>query len=217
MAIIEKYADLFSSIEMEKIELEKELLVDKLTGIKNRRALEEIAPKILNIERRDNRQFSLLMLDIDNFKKYNDALGHPAGDELLKELPKIIGGVIRKSDLLFRYGGEEFIVALPETGKQGAMETAEKIRKVVEEKVFEIKSVPEESKDQKITLSLGVFSSEQLPENSWKDHRKNKSDAVLKEMISKADTALYKAKKEGRNQSVLFHESMENDLKKERA
>ncbi len=204
--IVEKYADMFSTIEMEKMKLEKESLTDKLTGIKNRRALEKIAPEIMKIERRNNRKLSVLMLDIDFFKTYNDTFGHPAGDEIIKALPKIIGRVIRSSDQIFRYGGEEFVILLPETDAVGAKMTAEKIRKEVAAALF--MPITSEEK-QKVTVSIGIFSSEQLPVSDWQNYKEKKSDEILKMMLEKADKALYKAKEQGRNSAAIFDDSME--------
>lgn len=170
----------------EKEKAEEMSLIDELTGIKNRRALEKIVPEIMNIERRSGRNLSFLMIDIDEFKSINDNLGHKAGDEVLKNLPRIIGEIIRRSDFICRYGGDEYVIVLPDTDSERAMNIAEKIRKTVEEKGS-------------YTLSIGVFSSEHLPKDKWRNYHKFNSLSILKEMIEESDDTLYKAKKAGRN------------------
>ncbi len=127
-----------------------------------------------------NRNVSIVMIDIDNFKKFNDAFGHQAGDEVLKQLGASLKNCARKIDITCRYGGDEFAIILPDTGKDEAIATAERIRQTVEK---------EEISGTHFTLSMGVAT---FPVDG---DRKE-------EMIKKADVALYKAKSEGKNRVV---------------
>lgn len=148
-------------------------LHDPLTGLGNRRLLEITMDGLFEAVRRYERDLSVIMVDIDYFKNYNDTHGHPAGDQVLAAVAKLILGEIRKSDVAVRYGGEEFIVLLRETSPKDACETAERIRQSVEAQTG-------------ITVSLGVSSF----------HR----DMPDKEsLIELADQALYEAKQNGRN------------------
>ncbi len=127
----------------------------------------------LNRAKRFDEPFSIIMLDIDHFKKYNDQFGHTEGDRLLKKLARLILKEVRQIDLAVRYGGEEFLVLLPETDLIKACDVAERMRNAVE-------------KHTKITISLGVSSHKK----SMKTHEG---------FINKADKALYRAKKNGKN------------------
>jgi len=150
---------------------------DPLTTIYNRRKLLELLGTEVEKAKRYSRPLSLIMLDIDHFKKVNDNYGHINGDSVLKTITNIVSSVIRKVDILARYGGEEFIVLCPETNIEGALVLAEKIRAAVEQ--YSCPSIG------KITVSAGAA------ELSVKD-----SGAVL---VTKADEALYVAKQRGRN------------------
>ncbi len=118
-------------------------------------------------------------MDIDHFKKLNDTYGHAWGDKVLQELAKQILLIIREVDVFARWGGEEFVLLLPNTGKEGAFILAEKIRKMIEE------SESEELKD--LTISIGVC-------------RVNPKTYDIEEAIGRADLAMYEAKRKGRNQ-----------------
>ncbi len=152
--------------------------VDGLTGLYNHRHFHEQIERELLRARRGCTHLSMVMLDVDNFKNYNDLYGHPAGDKLLKQIAQIIKDSLRKSDMVARYGGEEFAVILPETGPQGAYDVAERIRTAIAGCLFTGgKKMPKG----KITVSLGV--------STYPEHG---SDAV--ELIKAADRALYQAK-----------------------
>jgi diguanylate cyclase (GGDEF)-like protein len=129
------------------------------------------------------------MLDIDYFKVYNDKNGHVAGDKLLKKLAKILKNNIRKIDFVGRYGGEEFLLILPETNHTGAVALVEKIRKLISETKF-IGS--ENQPEKKVTISVGVA--------TFHGEYKNKTH-----LIESADALLYEAKKSGRNKLVNKH------------
>ena len=172
---VEKYF-LLSSNE------DKEFLVDLavrdgLTGLFNRRYFNEMIMVEVNRLKRSPMSLSLLMLDIDNFKNYNDTQGHPAGDVLLKEAAKVFKNSVRPSDVVCRYGGEEFIIILPQTDKLAAKIVAERLR--VQFELY----LP-------ATVSIGIAS---IPEDAQ----------GISALIDKADGALYQAKKSGKNKWCL--------------
>jgi diguanylate cyclase (GGDEF)-like protein len=158
-------------------ELERISTVDALTGLHNRRFLTQRLSEELVRSYREKCSFTVLMADVDEFKKYNDAFGHPAGDEVLKKVANILLGSTRAVDCTARYGGEEFAVLLADTVGDGAMQVAERIRERVETEKFE---------GRKITISIGMA---EFPVHG------HTADAV----ISRADEALYAAKRAGRN------------------
>lgn len=163
-------------------ELTQLALYDKLTGLYNRGSFDKKLSEELERSSRYKKQFSLLMFDIDFFKKVNDAYGHQAGDEALKGVANIIRESIRATDYPTRFGGEEFIVILPETDSTEAVNLAERIRKIIE--VADIHT--SETEAIHITVSIGIATS----------HKDISTDALLKNV----DDALYKAKNSGRNQ-----------------
>lgn len=162
-------------------------ITDKLTGLYNHAYFEHFLGLEVKRSLRQNMPVSLMMIDIDDFKQYNDTLGHLAGDQILSELGQLIKTNIREIDLAARYGGEEFSVVLPGVDLKGAVTTAERIRLVIHENSFS----PELSSDSKnLSVSIGIAA---CP-----------SDAeAVKELINKADMALYKAKREGKNRVCL--------------
>ncbi len=172
-------------------QLEEKSSIDSMTGIPNRRYFEEHLVKEWRRAMRDLRPLSLIMIDIDNFKKYNDTYGHLKGDECLKKVADCLyKGVHRPSDVVARLGGEEFAVLLPETTLNGAASLAEKLRHDVE-----MLNIPHKHSDcgGKITISLGVASL--VP------------GAPLhpRDLLKHADKALYQAKQLGKNRvSVDF-------------
>lgn len=160
--------------------------VDGLTEIRNRRTFLQVLTMELPRVQRYNKTFGLLMLDIDFFKNYNDTNGHPQGDVLLKTLAAIIKKQLRESDTPGRYGGEEFIMLLPETQKEESITIAERIRHAIEAWDF---PRAERQPGGRITASIGVAS---YPEDG---------DTVEK-LINAADDALYSAKSSGRNRVI---------------
>lgn len=174
--------DITENFEL-KMKLEKLALHDSLTGLCNRLNFDEKLQDEMNRTLRYGTHASLLMLDIDFFKKVNDTYGHQAGDEVLKSIADTISNSIRKSDYAARYGGEEFSVILPETDQTKAIELAERIRLAIEQKEFRIS----ESDTIHLTISIGVGSS---------------SERIISPelLIQAADGALYHAKENGRNQ-----------------
>lgn len=157
---------------------------DSLTGIYNRKFLENQLQNELKRFKRGLRPFSLIMFDIDFFKKINDTYGHLCGDFVLKSLTSIVLSTIRATDTLARYGGEEFFCVLPETEIDNAIHFAEMLRKVVENKTFTFQDITIQ-----LTISLGVTAM----------NEEIKSSEVL---LKKADDALYEAKRTGRNKVI---------------
>jgi len=159
-------------------------ITDGLTGLYNHRHFHEQLEVEVNRAQRYDLNLSLIMIDLDHFKKFNDSYGHLEGDTLLRKIAQILKSSLRETDYVARYGGEEFAVILPETNKAGASFAAERVRKTISEQTFgEV--------GEKMTISLGVA--------SYPD------DACLRtDLIKKADEALYRAKKEGRNRTCLF-------------
>uniref|UniRef100_A0A7C4Y517 GGDEF domain-containing protein n=1 Tax=candidate division WOR-3 bacterium TaxID=2052148 RepID=A0A7C4Y517_UNCW3 len=158
---------------------------DGLTGLYNHRFFQEFLQKQIEKSKRDKKVFSLLFIDIDNFKKFNDRYGHLAGDYVLKEIANVINGSIRSSDIAARYGGEEIAVILPETDDENALRTAEKIRRNIESHSIILN---EQNEAINITVSIGTSS--------------YKEGFTKEDLISLADKALYQAKSEGKNRVV---------------
>jgi diguanylate cyclase (GGDEF)-like protein len=152
-------------------------LHDHLTGLPNRRFLQIQMDKCIEAVKRYGEYLSVIMLDIDHFKRYNDRLGHVKGDGLLVHLAGILARETRSADFVFRYGGEEFLIILPRTGQKPACDVAERIRRVVET-------------DTEVTISLGVA--------FYREGSNN-----CESLIQSADTALYQAKRDGRNLVVV--------------
>ena len=158
---------------------------DPLTKLYNRRYFSEISEHILELAKRERKQLSIIMLDIDYFKNVNDTYGHKVGDEVIISLANILLKMSRKSDISCRFGGEEFILLLPQTAIFGADIIAEKIRKTVE--TLELKTDAGDTLNYKI--SLGVSQVNLLHDNS------------IEAAIKRADDALYEAKNSGRNRT----------------
>jgi diguanylate cyclase (GGDEF)-like protein len=158
-------------------ELERLSVTDQLTGLYNRRRLSEVLANEVLRSRRHQHAFSLLVMDVDNFKKFNDAHGHLAGDRVLASVADVLRETTREIDTPARYGGEEFVVVLPETDMEAAVEVAERIRLLLASRIFE---------GGRVTISIGVA---EFPEHG--------SDPEA--LIAAADAALYRAKDEGRN------------------
>jgi len=181
----EELAAINETLREKNVELHEISITDSLTGLYNRKHLMETLDKEVSRSQRHNHTFSLLVIDIDHFKKYNDTYGHLAGDEVLSRLASVFKESIRSSDYAARYGGEEFIIMLPEVGPEQGVEGAERVRHKVAEERFD-----GEGESIKVTISVGVAS---YPENG--------EDA--ESVIRNADEALYEAKELGRNQVVL--------------
>ncbi len=159
---------------------------DALTGLFNRRYLDETLPREINRAERNNGPLSVLLFDIDHFKMFNDTHGHDAGDLVLRSIADVIVSNIRESDIACRYGGEEFVIILPDTTIETAERRAEALRNDVSRMRLEYKG----QEIGKITISVGVAA---YPQNG------TKRDALIKS----ADEAMYMAKRGGRNQVVV--------------
>lgn len=160
---------------------------DDLTQIINRRTFFEKGLICFKQAKKEPSSFALLMLDLDFFKNVNDTYGHPAGDKVLVDMTNAVRGHIRKDDMFARYGGEEFVIILKNANKDEAFLIAENLRKLIEETVFTV----EKDVVLKMTISIGV--------TVYKDSFKN-----FDEMVNTVDKALYIAKENGRNKSVVI-------------
>jgi len=186
-----------AALALTNLRLRKQLkdlsIRDPLTGLFNRRYLEEFFEQELIRSRRKSNQLSVLMLDIDHFKSFNDTFGHEAGDAVLFELGRFFKREMRGSDVTCRYGGEEFILLLPETSIDNAERRAEQLRN-------NVKSLQVKFLDQilpEINVSLGIA--------SFPDHGDS-----MGELIRNADLALYKAKEEGRDRVCIAPKSLDS-------
>jgi two-component system cell cycle response regulator len=170
----------------DKEKLEQLATFDSLTGLYNRRATLGKLRELINLANRYKEDFSLIMLDIDHFKRVNDRYGHLIGDSVLEEIATIICRNIRETDIVGRYGGEEFIIVLPKTDLSSAWVVAERLRTIIE------KAEMKESTGSvfAITVSQGLA--------SWE------RDEDAYSLISRADEALYKAKEKGRNRVQIM-------------
>jgi len=165
--------------------LKKDAITDALTSLYNRRHFNSIVEKEYKRSIRQNIKMSIIMFDIDHFKKINDTYGHSVGDMILVESSKVYQSKIREEDSVFRIGGEEFTIVLPHTNTSEAVALSERIRVSIENKVFET-----EQKDKvSITISFGV--------SGLVD-----TDEKFEDILLRADTALYEAKKSGRNKVI---------------
>lgn len=171
---------------MEK-ELEKFATTDPLTGAKNRRAFLDLFKKELKRSKRYGHNFALLMMDIDHFKKVNDTFGHDIGDKTLKLLVAKAHSVLRDTDIFGRWGGEEFIILLPETGLPYASSAAERLRGALAKSEL----MTNDGANINFTVSIGFTVVED-------------KDLLMEDIIQKADKALYMAKKQGRNRVVFL-------------
>ncbi|UJF28435.1 sensor domain-containing diguanylate cyclase [Planococcus sp. 107-1] len=168
----------FEIIERNNQQLTESAVTDSLTGLPNRRKLEEVLAEWAS----DKQQFSMLVLDIDHFKSINDAFGHQTGDETLKKLAETVQAMLGDKDHCFRYGGEEFVLLLPEQTGPSAYQTAEKIRLKIEG----TRLIPHQA----VTVSIGIA---EFPAQT----------SSLEKLFSLADKALYRSKAEGRNRITL--------------
>ncbi|MBB5172578.1 sensor domain-containing diguanylate cyclase [Texcoconibacillus texcoconensis] len=183
-------------MEQEKLKQANEILkqssqIDGLTNIPNRRYYDEVLEKEWKRAKRSSGYISLIMIDIDHFKVYNDTYGHLQGDECLKKVSACLkSSILRSTDFVARYGGEEFSVILPETDLEGAIQVAEVIRKNIE--ALQIENI-HSAVSPVLTVSAGVA--------TMKPEKDDSSDEIIK----KADEALYKAKNLGRNRVQVWN------------
>ena len=183
-------SELLAIFKMKYQYTEKEFMsvLDGLTGLYNRRQFEIGLEQEFNRTKRHPSDFSLAILDIDFFKKVNDTYGHQYGDYVLKTVAELMKQAFRKTDLLYRYGGEELIMIMPETNIEGAVIPVQRLRRMVEEYDFNLNNVKA-----KVTVSIGLTM----------NYQDLNSPA---EILKSADEALYRAKESGRNRVVLHEQ-----------
>ncbi len=169
----------------ENASLYRMAITDELTGLYSKRHFHAMLEKKFALYEQYGEKLTLLMIDIDNFKQINDTYGHPAGDQVLRDLAQCIVRATREQDFGFRYGGEEFSVLLPETDAVAGKVVAERIRELIHKTLF-----PAGETKVKMTVSIGVAS---CPANAL----------TMRNLVVEADKALYEAKKTGKNQVTL--------------
>ena len=181
-------SELLAIFKMKYQYTEKEFMsvLDGLTGLYNRRQFELGIEQEFNRTKRHPADFSLAILDIDFFKKVNDTYGHQYGDYVLKTVADLMKSSFRKTDLLYRYGGEELVIIMPETNVEGAVIPVQRLRRAVEEYNFDYNGVKA-----KVTVSIGLSM----------NYGEFKS---ANELLKSADEVLYRAKEEGRNRVVIY-------------
>ncbi len=170
--------------------LRESSLHDPMTGLHNRRFLQEYADTLISTVERNQSSITILMADMDYFKEVNDTYGHEAGDTVLKVLAKTLRELVRGSDIVIRYGGEEFLIILLDTNVEVGVTVAEKIRRVMEETTIDIPGATLQK-----TLSIGAA--------GYMD-----DDPAFWQVVNYADMALYQAKEQGRNRVVRFSQDM---------
>jgi diguanylate cyclase (GGDEF)-like protein len=186
-----KLFEAFEELERQKAILYQSSIIDHLTQVYNRPHIMKIFEGEFAKTKRYQQTFSCILLDIDDFKAVNDNHGHPKGDLVLKETAERIEGQLRETDSVGRYGGEEFLIILPNTTVVEAKQVSEKIRLAVAGATIGKKEIS-------VTISLGLCDTETYSPKSQD------------ELLHKADVALYRAKKDGKNCSVIYQEdSME--------
>jgi diguanylate cyclase (GGDEF)-like protein len=176
-----------------KSKIEELSYTDYLTGLYTMRIFMLLMEKELVRSSRFNYNFSLLIIDADNLKWVNDTYGHLAGDEMIKLFGETIKKNMRTTDIIARYGGDEFIVLLPETNVRNAYIAAERVRKVIEKSSYPVKGVTIQ-----MTTSIGIAS---FPDNGTQ----------IEELINKADKALLKGKKDGKNRGLIYADNFDAD------
>lgn len=174
-----------------------EIFTDELTGAFNRKYFTKRFEEERQRHQRQGKVFSIAFMDLDRFKEINDSYGHLFGDEVLQEFVKGISQELREYDQVFRYGGDEFIILLPETTEEDAYMVVERIRKSLKEKVF----TPKEETEYRISFSCGIA--------VLKDQ-----ELSMSQLLEKADAALYRAKEQGRNQTIYAPEKREKAHRK---
>ena len=181
------------ALELANNKLQSMATTDGLTGLYNRRAFQENLEESLLFSRRSNQTISLLMIDVDHFKSFNDTHGHIKGDTALKTVASVLKKSSRTSDFVARFGGEEFSVILPNTDRQGAMHCAEELRRAIEAAQWP---------DRQVTISIGATT---VKYEQLKDEISTEVPTeVITKVLNEADQALYQAKETGRNSACHF-------------
>ncbi|MGY6570601.1 MAG: PleD family two-component system response regulator [Salinarimonas sp.] len=178
-----RFSDRLRDAVQESMEM---AVTDALTGLHNRRYLDTQLAALFDESLRRGKHLSVLVMDIDKFKPINDTYGHDAGDEVLREFAKRVRSQTRGIDIVARFGGEEIVVVIPDTGIEIAEVVAERIRRSVHDDRF---AIHQEARQIPVTVSIGVAS-------------RQPGDTSAQDMLKRADLALYRAKNQGRNQVV---------------
>lgn len=171
-------------------------ITDGLTGLYNRRFFDQALKREAGRQNRYKLALSVLMVDVDDFKEFNDTHGHDAGDLALQQVAKLLSESARTSDIVARYGGEEFIVALPLTSPEQSVTYAERARKIIESTAVELKN----GESAHIRISVGICGTD-----------KNSDPISAQDLVTTADMALYEAKKDGKN---CYHIKQPEDKQK---
>jgi diguanylate cyclase len=179
-----------SALQRDLDDVKRESLLDPLTKISNRKSFDECIELAVEHAQRTGENLSLLIIDIDNFKTFNDTFGHQTGDQVLRLVAMTLKSNIKGKDLAARYGGEEFVAVLPSTDIEGAMIVAENVRRAIHSKQLLKRSTNE--KLGRVTASFGVAAY-------------RRGDTV-NSLIERADRCLYAAKRNGRNRAITEHE-----------
>lgn len=164
-------------------------LLDPLTQVGNRRALMLTLGKEIELAKRHPQDITLLMMDLDYFKHLNDVLGHPEGDKIIQDIAKTIKSTVRESDIVFRYGGDEFIVVMISTNLEGSKQLAERLRQAVN---AQLKTYHDQTDDKLNTVSMSLGLTMCQPQDNTES------------LIHRADQALYEAKRLGKNQIYVI-------------
>ncbi len=180
ITLIARLAGRRTELTILNTELARLAAVDPLTGLRNRRAIEEYLHDAVSAARRHELSLSLLVLDVDHFKNFNDRLGHRGGDAVLAHAARVLNGALRAEDAIGRWGGEEFLVVLPGTDEEGALRATERLRAAL------LADQPEEARAHglSVTVTIGVA--------EWREE-------AINELVSRADGALYLGKAAGRD------------------
>lgn len=175
---------LVMALEQMVVRIQRMALVDALTELANRRHVHDLLPRMLSAARRAAQPLTLLMLDVDHFKQVNDSYGHPAGDAVLRQLGALLTQRLRAHDVAARFGGEEFLVLLPNTDAAGGLHLASTLRETIEKTPITLPA----GQSLRVTASIGLCSTAE-----------HTADETAEAMIACADAALYQAKADGRN------------------
>jgi two-component system chemotaxis response regulator CheY len=180
LQIAQRILGVQEQLERLNVRLAELVTIDGLTGVRNRRSFDEGLQSAVSFAARKGLPLSLVMLDVDQFKSFNDTFGHPAGDGVLRTVADLLRSNVREHDLVARYGGEEFVVLLPATDRQGSLIVGERLRAVVADLTWPLRPV---------TISVGIATM-------------GKEALAPGELVEHADQALYRAKQLGRNRVV---------------
>jgi len=186
-----------NTLNMER--LKRTGLTDALTSLNNRRFFDQRIIEEIERSRRNSQPLSCLFIDIDNFKRINDKHGHPIGDKVLQQIAKLLNKHMRRSDVLARFGGEEFSILLSNTAAESAQETAERLRNAVEKDIM----LTIEEVELNLTVSIGVAT-------TYPDHSILSIEQQSESLLKAADEALFDAKRQGRNKVCFAKQITKN-------